>query len=267
MKHRYTIHLSLVMLCILLLITCSGQAGGNEQEIISPAEEEVSLPVSPTPPDNKALRSNDGQNSTYYIHADGGSYDQCTGLENQPYPGSGSGQPCAWNHPFHAFPPGGTARINGGDTLIIGSGQYMIGFGALGDDMCSSDYPWECYMQQIPSGPDPQHPTRVLGAGWDSGCSSPPELWGTERVAFVVNLFHVNNVEVGCLDITDHSDCVEFHSGGLRCTRNRYPFGEWADSGVFAEASSNVYLHDLDILARNAFISSSVSASRRIPVV
>ncbi|MDH4136885.1 MAG: hypothetical protein OEW09_09275, partial [Anaerolineae bacterium] len=112
--------------------------------------------------------------TTYYVRPDGGSYTQCNGRVDAPYPGTGTDQPCAWNHPFQALPPASTPRISGGDTLIIASGEYMMGYGApeanLEDDICARDYPGGCHMSPIPSGPDPAHPTRILGAGWDSGC-------------------------------------------------------------------------------------------------
>ena len=71
---------------------------------------------------------------TYYIHPEGGSRNQCTGMVDKPYPGQGSDQPCAWDHPFRALPPGGSPRISGGDTLIISTGSYMMGYGAPGSE-------------------------------------------------------------------------------------------------------------------------------------
>jgi len=197
--------------------------------------------------------------TTYYVRPDGGSPEECTGLVDAPYSGSGINQPCAWDHPFRALPPGGTPRIVGGDTLIIGGGSYMMGYGAHGADACESDYPWDCYIPPIPSGPDPAHPTRILGAGWDSGCSNPPELWGTERAYMILNLTDASNVEVACLEITDHSDCVEFHSGGLACEREDYPFGPWAATGLYAEDSANVHLRDLNI---HGLASAGIRAGR-----
>ena len=188
--------------------------------------------------------------ATYYVRPDGGSPDQCTGLVDAPYPGSGSGQPCAWDHPFRALPPGGAPRIAGGDTLVIGAGSYRMGYGAPGADnpaVCDADYPWDCHMVPLPSGPDPAHPTRILGWGWESGCADPPELWGAERTAMLLNLTASSNVEVGCLEITDHSGCVEDHSGGLACQRESYPYGDWAPIGLYAADAISVYLHDLNI--------------------
>ncbi len=63
----------------------------------------------------------------------------------------------------------------------------------------------------------------------------------------IVNLIGTSNAEVACLEITDHSGCVEFHSGDLTCERDVYPFGPWAVKGIYAEDSSNVRLADLDI--------------------
>ncbi|HEX9094364.1 MAG TPA: PKD domain-containing protein, partial [Coriobacteriia bacterium] len=63
----------------------------------------------------------------------------------------------------------------------------------------------------------------------------------------VVNLTGTSNAEVGCLAITDHSGCVEFHSGALPCSREAAPFGPWAARGIYSEDSSNVFLHDLNV--------------------
>ncbi len=198
---------------------------------------------SPTRPDDVAFVAA----TTYYVRTDGGSADQCTGQTDAAYPGSGTGEDCAWDHPFRALPPDGTPRISGGDTLIIASGSYMMGFGASGADNCESDYPWDCHMPPVPSGPDAANPTRILGSGWNSSCSSPPELWGTERSLYILNLTDSSNVEIACLEIIDHSSCVESHSGGLACERDTYPYGDWAPIGLYAEDSANVRLANLNI--------------------
>ncbi|HSP15307.1 MAG TPA: choice-of-anchor Q domain-containing protein [Thermoanaerobaculia bacterium] len=197
--------------------------------------------------------------STYYVRTDGGSEQQCTGTINAAYSGSGTGQPCAWDHPFRALPPEGTPRIAGGDTLVIGAGSYMMGLGAPGAGLCEPTGPWGCHMPPIPSGPSTSAPTRIAGAGWDAGCRTPPELWGTERADFIVDLTRSSNVEVRCLEITDHSSCVESHSGSLACNRDTPPFGTWASIGIYAEDSQNVLLRDLDI---HGLASGGVHAGR-----
>lgn len=185
--------------------------------------------------------------TVYYVRPDGGDPTQCTGQADAAYPGSGQTQPCAWDHPFRALPPGGQPRLAGGDTLVVGAGSYQIGYGAPGSDACEEAGSFDCVMPAIPSGPDVSRPTRVLGAGWDTGCGDPPELWGSGRPWFVLNLTASSNVDVGCFEITDHSGCVEAHSGGLACERDNLPYGDWAPIGLQAEDSTNVHLWDLNI--------------------
>ncbi len=184
---------------------------------------------------------------TYYVRTDGSSPQNCTGLADAPYPGSGTNQPCAWDHPFRALPPGGAPRIAGGDTLLIHNGAYRMGYGAPGAGNCDAAGAYDCIMPPVPSGPDAAHRTRILGAGWNTGCAYPPQLWGAERPWFILNLTDSSNVEIGCLEITDHSGCVEFHSGNIACQRDNPPYGNWASYGLQAEDSTNVYLHDLNI--------------------
>lgn len=198
-------------------------------------------------PRNQSTDSFIASGLTYYVRADGGDAAQCTGLANAPYPGSGTNQPCAWDHPFRALPPLGTPRISGGDTLIIGNGSYRMGYGAPGAENCDAGGAFDCLMPPIPSGPNSTNPTRVLGAGWDSGCGNPPELWGAERPWFILNLTDSSIVKIACMEITDHSGCVEFHSGALACERDNAPYGDWASFGLYAEDSNNVQLDDLNI--------------------
>ena len=196
--------------------------------------------------------------ATYYVRTDGGSTAQCTGLGNNAYPGSGSAQNCAWRHPFDALPPQGDGAnpavpFHGGDTLIIGPGSYEMGLNAPGAraayPACNPNWSWDCFMASVPSG-TPSQATQILGAGWDTGCSAPPELWGSEHSAQVLTLNGSSNVTVGCLEITDHSSCIESHLGGnspYACNRSTPPFGNWASRGVYAKDAGNVTLQDLNI--------------------
>ena len=198
-----------------------------------------------------------GGAATYYVRADGGTAEQCTGLVDAAYPGKGSNEACAWVSPMIALPPppgyGQTAvpRMHGGDTLMIASGSYMIGYGSLGASACNTGATYACTMAPVPSGPSANQPTRILGAD----CKRPPQLWGTERASSVLSLAGSSNVEVGCLEITDHSSCIENHcqmagtcKGEIdRCPRESYPYGTWAENGLVASDSKSVYLHDLNI--------------------
>src|SRR5688572_12464420 len=169
--------------------------------------------------------------ATYYVRADGGDASQCDGRADAAYPGSGTAQACAWKNPNIALPNSGTARIVGGDTLMIGAGTYQIGSGG--------------YMQKVPSGPSATSRTRILG-------KVGTKLVGVAGTHRVINLDGSSNVEIGNLEITDNSDCVYNHSNSAATCTSTMP---WARVGIYAAASSNVWLHDVNIhgMGKNAF--------------
>ena len=187
--------------------------------------------------------------ATYYVRLDGGSSTQCSGTFDAPYPGKGVAQECAFNHPFWALGPAGSmSKMVGGDTLIIdgaNNARYMLGVDAPNTGRCKSSFAYDCNMRPIPSGTDENHPTRILGKSWDTGCSQPPQLWGTGRPWQVISLAGSHDVQMQCLEITDHSDCQE--NGPKRCNRDTPPFGPWASIGIFAADSSDVLLKNLNI--------------------
>jgi Ca2+-binding RTX toxin-like protein len=193
---------------------------------------------------------------TYYVRIDGGSPSECTGTADLPYPGTGSARPCAWDHPFRALPPGGSPLLSGGDTLFVGAGEYEMGLGAPGAQGCDEDDPWGCRLAPMPSGNGTWRPTRLIGKGGPA-CAQPPQLWGSGGAHAVIDLSESSYVEIGCLEITDHSSCVEDHTGGLAChSEDR---GPWAAIGLYAEDSRDVYLHDLSI---HGLASAGVAAGR-----
>jgi hypothetical protein len=193
------------------------------------AETAPALELCPSGPPRKsevpiALRASP-DTTTYFIRSDGGDADQCTGRSDAAYPGSGTDQACAWKNPRIALPASGAARIAGGDTLLIGAGTYEIGSDA--------------HMQKIPSGPSSSTPTRILGKP-----GTIPKLVGIAGTHRVLNLDGSSNVEVGNLEITDGSDCVYKHSNAAAACTSAMP---WARVGLYARASSNVWLHDVNI--------------------
>ncbi len=186
--------------------------------------------------------------TTYYVRTDGGTADQCTGLFDAPYSGSGTDQACAWSHPFWALNTEGAWKIIGGDAILIHPGSYRMGLGAPNTGWCSAWSAYDCHLPPLPSGPDAAQPTRILGAGWDQGCADPPEWWGAERPWQILSLNGTSNAVIGCLEITDHSECVESHSDpSVACERDTPPFGDWAAGGIYAVNSSNITLSHLNI--------------------
>ena len=188
---------------------------------------------------------------TLFVRPDGGTASQCTGKVDAPYPGSGLHQPCAWSHPYWALRREGASaswKLEPGDTLIVASGSYKMGYGAPNTGWCSSSYPWDCHLPPLPSGLDPDHPTRLLGKGWDTGCTSPPQFWGTERALRVLDLTGTSDAVIACLEITDHSGCVCGHSNpATRCKREGSPYGKYADVGLYAADSARILVRDVDI--------------------
>ncbi len=191
----------------------------------------------------------------FYVRTDGGNVTQCDGRANVAYPGSGTNQACAWNSPAMALPiwqPSPSAvkpapRIAGGDTLIIGSGDYKIGLGGPGGENCPQAAAYDCVMVEPPSG-TAARPTRILGAGYDNACPAPPQLWGTQRTLHVMSIQGASHVQLGCLDITDRSSCIELaQNSSDRCVRDSFPHGDWASVGLTASDSSNILLKDVHI--------------------
>lgn len=213
--------------------------------------------------------SNTASATTYYVRTDGGNARQCTGRADAAYPGTGSSRACAWNHPFVALPPLSDTsnptppRIRGGDTLVIGPGDYEMGAGARDASVlypaCGENYPWDCWLAPIPSGLATQ-PTRIVGKGWDSGCKTPPQLWGSQRSHYVLDLDGSSHVFIACINVTDHSGCIEFDSDpNVACIRDRAPYGDWASIGLHAQDSGFVALQDLRI---HGMAHSGIQAGR-----
>lgn len=192
------------------------------------------------------------QAKTYYLRTDGGTNAQCNGLSDKAYTPlvSDVTKDCAYNHPFWLVPPSGTTTtLVGGDTVIVGPGDYLMGWGApniINYSVCHSSYPWGCGMNVIPSGTTAA-PTRILGKGWDTGCSVKPRFVGTERADHILNLKGGSNIQIQCLDITDGSDCSQNSNAPNACNRSTAPYGKWAVTGITAVDSSNVLLKNVKI--------------------
>jgi hypothetical protein len=186
--------------------------------------------------------------TTYYVRTDGSTATNCTGTTDAAYPGSGTGQACAFNHIFYALgwygagTSDGTAGVmSGGDTLIIKDesvgGGYTAGFTG-----CSTSYPNGCVTREIPSG-SAGNTTKIYGANYAScsaDFSNATKVWGRERADHIFNLGGNDYIDFKCLDITDKSSCVynvtsqsTDGSSSYVCKRSgSYPWGNHADTGI-----------------------------------
>lgn len=204
-----------------------------------------------------ALPAN-GSAATYYVRNDGGTAKQCNGTVDAAYAGSHE-HACAWNSPMQALPPqasGDKPRIQGGDTLMIEAGTYPIGWARDWDCVIKDAH--TCVPQPIPSG-SPGNPTRILGAGWDSGCAAPPQLWGTHGAHQLLSLDGSSHAVIACLDLSDHSACTQNYKPDPEYACARGAEGDWANMGLHAQDSSDVTLQDLRI---HGFANRGVQAGR-----
>lgn len=184
----------------------------------TPAPEAVPGPM-PTPAPGPGGK-------VWYVRTDGGLYGTtattCNGQHDAPYVG-GNGPNCAVKHPFEILGTKGgsprATRVAGGDTIIIKNGSYRMGHspGEYDSGACSSSWAYDCYMNAVPSGLSADAKTKIYGEGYASGCSRKPELWATHGAYMLLNLEGTSNVDIQCLDLTDHEDCGGQWAGGNRC--------------------------------------------------
>ena len=189
--------------------------------------------------------------TTWYIRPDGGTRSQCTGKEDFPFSGSGHHQPCAFSNPYYLFTddvsPTFSWIVNGGDTVIIKNGSYRMGYkGPTPQNFwagCRGN-PFDCYMPPIPSGTETRH-TRIVGENL-ANCTSKPELYGGFGLEITINLENSSNVDLQCLNITDHGPCGK--QGDSNICRSDFPLDDFAVNGIVTNNSTkNILLQDLDI--------------------
>lgn len=182
----------------------------------------------------------------YYVRVTStGTTTTCNGQADVDYDGSGTGEACAYAHPAWAIGATGTSGVlTNGDRLLIGPGSYMIGYGMPNTSGCSSSSPYDCLLDTIPSG------VKIYGSNYlscdNTSRTSKPQLWGTQSVPYILNVDATSNVDIQCLDITDHSDCG-FRVGGNQCDES-YPITEtYGRVGIYGFGGSNLNFKNLDV--------------------
>ncbi len=197
--------------------------------------------------------------ATWYVRTDGGDRSQCSGTVDAPYSATVTGKACALKHPFYLFTTDDPAVLEtpawivaGGDTVVLGDGEYRIGYkrneaaGYWNFRGCRGD-PFNCTNPVLPTG-TPANPTRIVGASWQSGCSSKPVLRGGFAVADVLNLKGAKDVVVECLEISDFAQCGTGNIGTDSCIRSGFPKSDYALRGIRTDlATDNLLLKDVYI--------------------
>ncbi len=241
-----------------------------------------------------ASTSSTGPGTTWYIRPDGGTrFDanqpngQCNGKYDAPYPGTGVDQNCAFNDFRFLWDDQSYGNdawvIAGGDTVVIegcasnanqispSSPNCRVGWDsntgvAAGSTWCyyNPNAPYGCYNPTIPSG-TPTQPTRILGANYAS-CSTGnttnrsalTQIFGGFGVQYVLNLAGAVNVEVECLEITEHNEavpgtqgtCVKYGSPAYPagCNSENPGMSDYDENGIVTDnKTSNVLLQDVYI--------------------
>jgi len=178
---------------------------------------------------------------TWYVRPDGGTRSrkdvpgQCDGKADVAYRGSGIDQHCAFNDFRYLYNDksyngiAGGWIIAGGDTVIV-RGCHDPNGGSSTDCRIGSDPPgvadkWcvgnaivACSSGPSPSGTAAQH-TRILGQNYKT-CSADnitnrsklTRLFGGNGLGTAINLQSTRYVDFECIDLSDHSECVEHGS-------------------------------------------------------
>ena len=202
--------------------------------------------------------------TTWYVRDGGGTSAQCTGKINAVYPGSGTGQNCAYIHPRYVMGwgcggsgtstcAGSGSQLSSGDTVFIDGdsdihsgqqAQYEIGYDDTGSGLtpgCSTSFPYDCTTANIVGGSSSSARTSIIGTG-----THKPQLWGTQRVWSVLNAIN-DHIALQWLEITDHSACGYVNPVATCNYGGPYPYGPWAEDGVELggndEILTDVYIH------------------------
>jgi hypothetical protein len=196
--------------------------------------------------------------TTWYVRPDGGTRysakegkGQCDGKSDTAYSGRGSNQHCAFkeyrflyddqSYGSHAW------VIAGGDTVILHGGPYRVGYDTNSGRSLTwcygGDGTYACYNPTIPAGTAAQH-TRILGENY-AACGSKSkmtQLYGGYGSQMTLNLNGAQFVDVQCIELTRHSQCIQGGSPQYPagCSKNT-PLDDYASSGIFTDTKT----HDL----------------------
>ena len=221
---------------------------------------------------NIAAQAQTGPGTTWYVRPDGGSRystnvptGQCDGKADIAYPGSGTNQHCAFGDYRYLWDDqsyGGSNQgwvIAGGDTVILRGGPWRVGWDAATGS--GAGYTWcyggngnnACVNPAIPAGTPSQH-TRILGENYAScstgnttNRSSLTQIFGGYGVWMALNLGGAQYVDIECLEITRHSQCV-LHGNPLYpsgCSTG-YPVDDYDSDGITTDVNTHdVLLQDI----------------------
>jgi hypothetical protein len=215
---------------------------------------------------------------TWYVRKDGGTRHsartpsgQCDGKADVAYRGKGTNQHCAFGdyrflYDDQSWQNSGWV-IAGGDTVIIRDGPWRVGVnqGANPKDAwcVGKGDPYGCGNPTIPAGTATQ-PTRILGENYAScssgGITDPSkltQLHGGYGLWSALNLNGAKYVDVECIELTRHSQCIRYGSPAYPNPCNTgFPIDDFAMNGVITDVNTrDVTLQDMWI---HGFVSRGI---------
>jgi hypothetical protein len=193
---------------------------------------------------------------TWYVRKDGGDRLHCDGLANTASPGGNSIQHCALNDYRLLYDDQhGTLKwiIAGGDTVILQKAEWRVGWdqGVSQSDAWGSAGlgPQASEAPAIPAGSPTTH-TRFLGENYAS-CSdiNKTQLFGGFGLYHVLSLAATLYVDVQCIELTRHSQCIQHGDPAAPSTCSRdFPFDDYAVDGVVTDQGTH------DVLMQDVWI-------------
>lgn len=207
---------------------------------------------------------------TWYVRRDGGTRyspkaptGQCDGKADVAYPGKGVNRHCAFKDYRYLWDDQSYGSdswvIAGGDTVIIRDGPWRVGFDAgsgrgAGYTWCfGGQGPYACTNPRIPSGTLGKY-TRILGGNYASCAngnvtdrSTLTQIFGGFGVGTALNLGGAQYVDVECLEITSHSQCINHGKPRLpRGCSHGSPLDDYDSEGIRTDVNTHdVLLQDL----------------------
>lgn len=214
---------------------------------------------------------------TWYVRSDGGTRystnatsGQCDGKADAAYSGSGINQHCAFNDYRYLWDDKTYGNrgwvIAGGDTVILDNTQpWRVGFdGATANEAwCfGGTGPYDCTNPTFPAGTPGQH-TRILGRNF-AACSKAngqpdpskmTQIFGGHALNTALNLSGAQYVDIQCIEITRHSQCMVHGLPiyGTRCN-SAYPVDDYDSNGIGTSSTTH------DVLLQDMYIHGHVNS-------
>jgi hypothetical protein len=162
--------------------------------------------------------------------------------------------------------------IKGGDTVILRNGPWRVGWDAAtgtgaGYTWCLGGSNGGCFNPPIPAGTASQH-TRILGENYAS-CTSGgqtdrtklTQIFGGYGVGMALNLSGAQFVDVECIEVTRHSQCIWFGSPAYPSACNSSgTLQDYDSDGVHTDVSTH------DLLLQDLWIHGHIGRGIKGPI-